>query len=135
MGLGATGLPLLLEKHQNYWVVDQFTYRQTYNMVDLFGVYTWYLGKHHQLHAGMGLSYNWGTNTYIEWFSKANFPPDYQVFYYDRKVHYWGALTNVSYDYLFWKNRLRVGAYHRARFYMGRDRLENDFGLQAGYNF
>lgn len=107
-----------------------------HKMIDLLPAYRLVLSRHDILKAGVGASYCWGLNAYVNWFSRnPNFPYDYQMTTELRKVSYWGAVTRLSYDHLFFKGVLAIGVGIGARYYPGKPAVQYDYGLHIGFNF
>ena len=112
-------------------------FRISYKMWDGYVFYKTdlYKGKHF-LNIGAGVSYCWGKNVYLKWYS----PPlpgyfDSQVLYTDKFESYWGICPQVSYDYLFLKNRINVGVDIKSRYYFNWPVLQFYTTIHAGVNF
>lgn len=107
-----------------------------YAMLDLSAIYDINIHKRrHLLKAGGGLSYTWGENR--------NVAKDQQWSFYHgwvgpndiHRVNYWGLVPQVSYEFLFLKNRMNVGMDVRGRFYIHVPKHQYDIGIHAGVNF
>lgn len=118
-------------------IIGQLDYRSDYKMLDFYGFYKYHLsGRRHYLNIGLGLSYCWGLNFYLEYMS----PPhsginDGQISFLLKNEHYYGLIPSISYDYLLLKNRLNIGLDTRARYYWYRPKPQYDISIHAGVNF
>lgn len=128
--------PLITESHTSLQV-GALESRINYNMTDLSAFYKRAVWKQRLfITGGMGVSYCWGTNSYLEWYMVNPEPPyDITGHYYTKDVHYWGVVPQIGGDFFLIKNRLSVGADIRGRFYIDRTPAQFDFELHAGVNF
>lgn len=105
-----------------------------YKMLDVYASYKFSLFKNkHFLNAGVGASYTWGNNSYLETYTVYLF--EKHITAVQKKLNHYGALANISYDYHFLKNRFVTGANIRGRFYNWSIAPQFDFGLHVGVNF
>lgn len=121
---------------QPYWLNDIFigklTGRHNYKMLDVSVLYKYHINKKHIISGGLGASYCWGENAYVKHFYIH--PLDIVFSQYSKDVQYWGIVPQLSYDYLFLKNRLSAGVDLRARYY-GSAFTQYDYGVHVGVNF
>ena len=110
-------------------------FRYAYKMIDVAAVYTYDRFKRHHFSVGAGLSYTWGTNFYV--YSKQfNVHNNFEEYIMrTKKEGYAGLLIPVSYDFLFFKERMRMGIQANARKYFGLYSFQIDYGLHVGLNF
>lgn len=111
--------------------------RMAYKMIDFNAFYRYAIvSNNHFIKAGVGASYCWGTNIRVE---QRMYPiiigyhGTYRV--YSEKAHYWGLVSQLSYDYVFLKNIVNVGIDLRGRYYFGIPRGQYDYGFHVGINF
>jgi len=116
--------------------IGSFQYRQHYKMADIFLSYKYRKCIRHSIDVGIGASYYWGLNTYIDTIFYNPDPP-YDAIEYSksRKENYWGIVPFVKYDYLLWKNRIGLGADIRLRKYFGLNSAQIDYGIHLSLNF
>jgi hypothetical protein len=77
-----------------------------YKMIDFSGKYYHKFGRH-EIDAGLGVSYTWGTNTVID--TIYVLPLDNYVIAHNERASYTGCLVFIGYDYSLLHNRLSVG--------------------------
>ena len=106
-----------------------------YKTIDVVPTYTLKIGGNkHLLTAGAGVSYSWGKNMYYKYWD-LNSGDIIDVAYYYKNAGYWGAATQIAYNYYFLHNRINVGLQARYRYLFGLNEYECDGGLMAGFNF
>ncbi|WP_124637162.1 hypothetical protein [Taibaiella sp. KBW10] len=121
--------------------VQKLTSRNKYNYFDLGMRYQVYQVKQHHLSISGGLSFAYGTNSYLlnviwtepEPGEPYGHPIDAQV--QTKKEGYIGGLLGFRYDYRLWKNRINLGAGITARAYTRDFPFQINYGIHAGYNF
>lgn len=110
--------------------------RTGYAMVDMSAFYNCNIYKQkHFLKAGTGVSYTWGWNRFVGEQQQYSFFHGWVGPYEIEKVGYWGVVPQLSYDYVFLKNRMNIGADVRGRYYLHVPNHQYDIGIHAGVNF
>lgn len=127
------------EVEEPYWayikpVKGTFLARRAYKMADMSILYRHGLPKKHTISGGLGVSYCWGENEYVDRLFE-NQPLDQVVYTSFKKVGYWGIVPQLTYDYALLNNHLTVGADIRNRFYVHRTPVQLDYGVHVGVNF
>lgn len=97
------------------------------------------LGKS-RISAELGLSFAYGQNIYITKLVWAPPMPDGSGdvelgAMRDDHVGYWGAVCGLSYDYIFWNNRLKAGVDIHFRYYEESMPFFMNYGLHVGCDF
>ncbi len=103
-----------------------------YKMCDFYGKYALKL-DHHQIDAGLGVSYTWGTNTVIDTIYVYHL--DNVIISHRERASYGGVFALIGYHYCFLHDRLSVGYEINCRDYFGiySPFLQN--GLSIKFNF
>lgn len=112
----------------------KLVWRKYYKMLDASVLYKRQFKKQNIISGGLGVSYCWGRNVYIDNYV---LNPPLEILYdtYAKDVHYWGIVPQLSYDYLFLKSRLCAGVDIRARYYTHRAPAQYDYGVHVGVHF
>ena len=113
--------------------VGSVQWRYDVKMADLFLIYKLRILRKHRIIVGLGSSYNWGKNIYIDAFGTIGY--SYYVNYSEGPASYWGIVPVLAYDYSLFKNRLSIGADYRWRKYFGQYLLLKEYGAHIGFNF
>lgn len=120
--------------------VGKIESRKRYHFFDAGLNYSLLKMKRHTLSAGLAASFTFGDNIYKTKLVLAPPPPYGQgdiidIAYDIRKEYYWGAVTDIRYDFTFWKNRINAGADLAARIYSGGFPFSLNYGIHVGFNF
>lgn len=110
--------------------IDKIERRTLYYFFDILASYRFLNKGGNQFHAFMGPSFAFGKNEYLR--------KIYTDDFYETEVvseSYSGMLAGFRYDYLFWHNRLNIGAEILGRYYFGDFPFQINYGLRMGYNF
>ncbi len=96
--------------------------------------------QRHALSAGLAASFTSGDNIYKTKLVLAPPPPYGQgdiidIAYEVRRESYWGGVADIRYDFIFWKNRINIGADLATRLYSGDFPFSLQYGIHAGFNF
>jgi hypothetical protein len=104
-----------------------------YRFFDLSGTYTRELNKWHRFTFRQGLSYTTGQNEYI--YPTDVFVPTHTLRSELETGKHFGGVTDISYDYLFWKQRINIGINIGVRYYVGLPWINYTGGMHLGFNF
>ncbi len=116
--------------------VGSLQQRYSYKMRDVFVCYKYNKFKKHKIKAGLGLSYTYGINEYVDSVYHNPSPPfDGIIFLHDERHSYWGLVPLFSYDYLCLRRRVGIGADFRVRKYFGIHSTQIDYGAHVALNF
>lgn len=107
--------------------------RRAYKMIDLYGMYTVKTTKRAEVNLGIGLSYAWGINNYVD--TLYRYLHDVYIEGHDQVDHYWGIVPMASYNYFLWHYRVAVGCDLRWRKYFGFYSSQIDYGYHIIINF
>lgn len=117
--------------------LGKMEWRLRYQFCDLTALYKLnILAQRHFLTAGIGVSYAEGVNNYMT--SYIQFPPpgwDAEIGYTSHEKHYWGITPTISYDHIFFHDRLIAGFSFKARIYQGLNDKQYDVAAHFGINF
>lgn len=130
------GSPIVIGSYNGATQPHQLQWRTFYKMMDLFVTYDYVLAKRHKLSIGMGATYCWGKNTYVDTVYYNPEPPfDAIMFSKIEPAHYWGMMPVFCYDYMLFNNRAAIGIDLRCRKYFGLYSSQVDYGIHVGVNF
>jgi hypothetical protein len=115
--------------------VGEIEFRKAYKMYDLYANYRMKHLKKHRVAGGIGLSYTWGTNTYIDSIFSPPGSFEQVSIGHEEKAHYYGILASLRYDYIILHNRANVGADCKYRNYSGLYGYQLEYGFHLGFNF
>lgn len=114
--------------------IGAVSYRRDYQMIDISGFYKLQIkNSSHFISVGVGASYNWGVNTYLQSYSEIG--DNNPMTYYDAPVTYWGGISSLSYEYRFLKDRFSAGFSYKCRYYPNRIKLQHEYLFSLGVNF
>lgn len=116
-------------------------FRGNYHFFDAGLGYQYSLSGKHKLTGNLGLSYAYGYNFYLTKMIISPYPgePWSEVIpesaYRSAHEGYWGAVAGLSYNYVFWKDRLSAGADIHFRYYERNMPFFMNYGMHMSYNF
>lgn len=114
--------------------VGALRFRYGYKMIDIAVSRRWEHFRKHKFTGGLGLSFTWGTNYYLDHIYFDNNINDY-IYRMHTEVHgYGGVIVPLRYDYLFAKNRMSIGLQTTARKYLGLYSVQVDYGMHVSIN-
>jgi hypothetical protein len=115
--------------------VGALEHRRAYKMYDAYAAYKLNGFKKHKVTAGLGASYSWGLNTYID--SIFVDPTNYEarIITHETNYSYYGLLASLRYDYVTLRNRVNAGFDFKYRKYFGLYACQLDYGVHITFNF
>jgi hypothetical protein len=118
-----------------YSNVGAMEHRRAYKMYDAYAAYKLDCFRKHKVVAGLGASYCWGLNTYID--SIIIVPGSIEEYRirHESKADYYGLLASLRYDYVTLRNRVNAGLDFKYRKYFGLYACELDYGVHITFNF
>ncbi len=124
-----SGPGIVINTQEGNVVGEGLLLRTDHRMVDVLISYQFNKFRRDKIKAGIGPSFTAGYNSYID---EDTIPMDHFHWQWDR---YYGVVSNIGYDHLFFKNRIAAGAQVACRKYFGLELLQFNIGLHAGVNF
>lgn len=129
--------PVISETYNTWGTLETKLEYSRYSFYDIGLSYRWEPACRHFLSLGIGPSFAYGKNNYIQYKS---LPPSATGggFYHTNEYKwkgYFGGQINVSYDYELLKSRINIGAEAITRYYAKDLPFSINYGLHIGYNF
>lgn len=118
----------------HYDEIGAWRFRHAYKMIDLNALYAYDHFKRHRFTGGLGLSFTWGTNIYLDriLYNPVN---NIDLYYFHRETHgYAGVILPFRYDLLFLRGKLATGLQGNVRKYFGIYSVQIDYGVHLNIN-
>jgi hypothetical protein len=116
--------------------VGELLQGNNYNTYDIYGIYTFKLKEKLKMAFKAGPSVTKGENLYLKnvWLRSPEPGSDYYILTTSKKETYFGGIASMSFDYIFWNDRIPVGLDFVSRFYHNFP-FQLNYGLHAGFSF
>ena len=132
------GGPLRIRNFKEPFKPGLLLERSGYKTIDFYTFYKYNHFKKHKINIGIGATYTYGQNDYIDSIHLNNGPPFDAIIYTSVKNEsYYGILAALSYNYLCLKNRMSIGLDIRYRKYFKLILVPEqiDWGYHISFNF